>query len=179
MSCFEQLTCIGLCVSFLPSWINWRNKPSAPSQNKVYVLEWEWKIGSDSTVSTGWSISYHKSILQITQPSQYRYMQLRYRSAVISGNIKIKIQNKNNSNRQEILALTSKQQIRKNIKKKGKRRRIRKCYNILTKFKQKLCIKTLTTSKKFLDKRNIGKEKIPDLRSFDVLLSEERCAKTK
>ena len=85
MSCFEQLTCIGLCVSFLPSWINWRNKPSAPSQNKVYVLEWEWKIGSDSTVSTGWSISYHKYILQITQPSQYRYAKSQYRFAVISG----------------------------------------------------------------------------------------------
>ena len=35
--------------------------------------------------STGWSISYRKYILQITQPSQYRYAKLQYRFAVISG----------------------------------------------------------------------------------------------
>ena len=33
----------------------------------------------------GWSKSYRKYILQITQPSQYRYAKLQYRFAVISG----------------------------------------------------------------------------------------------
>ena len=36
-------------------------------------------------IPTGWSISYRKYILQITQPSQYRYAKLQYRFAVISG----------------------------------------------------------------------------------------------
>ena len=34
---------------------------------------------------TGWPRSYRKYIRQITQPSQYRYAQLQYRFAVISG----------------------------------------------------------------------------------------------
>ena len=33
----------------------------------------------------GWSISYRKYILQITQPSQYRYSKLQYRFAVFLG----------------------------------------------------------------------------------------------
>ena len=35
-------------------------------------------------LATGWSISYRKYILQITQPSQYRYSKLQYRFAVTS-----------------------------------------------------------------------------------------------
>ena len=35
--------------------------------------------------NTGWSISYRKYILKITQPSQYRYAKLQFRFAVISG----------------------------------------------------------------------------------------------
>ena len=34
---------------------------------------------------TGWPRSYHKYILQITQPSQYRYAKLHYSFAVTSG----------------------------------------------------------------------------------------------
>ena len=34
---------------------------------------------------TGWPRNHHKYILQITQPSQYRYAKLQYRFAVISG----------------------------------------------------------------------------------------------
>ena len=36
-------------------------------------------------MSTGWPKSYRNYILQITQPSQYRYSILQYRFAVISG----------------------------------------------------------------------------------------------
>ena len=45
--------------------------------------------GSDlrekKTDPTGWSISYRKYILQITQPYLYRYAKLQYKFAVISG----------------------------------------------------------------------------------------------
>ena len=34
--------------------------------------------------TTGWSISYRKYILQIMQPSQYRYAKLQFRFAVTS-----------------------------------------------------------------------------------------------
>ena len=37
------------------------------------------------TDATEGSISYRKYILQITQPSEYRYAKLQYRFAVISG----------------------------------------------------------------------------------------------
>ena len=42
-------------------------------------------IKKNHDANTGWSISYRKYILKITQPSQYRYAKLQYRFAVISG----------------------------------------------------------------------------------------------
>ena len=44
----------------------------------MHILEWK------QVCTTRRSIYYRKYILEITQPSQYRYTQLQYRFAVIS-----------------------------------------------------------------------------------------------
>ena len=84
-----------------PTWRTSRPIPSSASLtghcawHQVISAKWEvakiclyveiYVLDIQTFGHTGWPRSYRKYILQITQPSQYRYTKLQYRFAVTSG----------------------------------------------------------------------------------------------